>query len=156
MHEWYGGRPVTDRGDPHAAPREPPTRSPGASSTSTATPIGFLQFYEYIEEWKQAIDLAPDEEAWGIDVYLGEPHLHGQGIGTRLVRGVAERLAAGPGARPGGHRPACRQRRRRPLLPEGRLPEGAADAFLREGSRRVEGCLVDGVATAIAVIVLAD
>ena len=61
------------------------------------SPIGLLQFYEYIEEWKPAIDLGPEEEAWGMDLYIGEPHLHGQGIGTRLVSGVAQRLAQGPG-----------------------------------------------------------
>ena len=61
-------------------------------------PIGLLQFYEYIEKWKPAIGLSPDQEAWGLDLYLGEVHLHGRGIGTRLVSGVAERLISDHGA----------------------------------------------------------
>ncbi|MBU1492597.1 MAG: GNAT family N-acetyltransferase [Actinomycetota bacterium] len=97
VHEWYGGRPVTaeEIRAKHLDNTDPVTRS---IVHLDGEPIGFLQFYEYIDEWKPAIGLRPDEEAWGLDLYLGEPHLHGQGIGTRLVRGVAERLASEHGA----------------------------------------------------------
>jgi aminoglycoside 6'-N-acetyltransferase len=96
VHEWYGGRPVTveEIRKRHLESPDPVSR---CIVHLDGAPIGFLQFYEYIDAWKQAIDLRSNEEAWGIDLYIGEPDLHGQGIGTRLVSGVAQRLADGPG-----------------------------------------------------------
>jgi len=98
VNEWYGGKPVTE-GEirtRHLESNEPVRR---CIVHLDGDPIGFLQFYEYIDAWKPAIDLKPDDHGvWGIDVYLGEPHLHGRGIGTRLVRGVAERLVSDHGA----------------------------------------------------------
>jgi aminoglycoside 6'-N-acetyltransferase len=99
IHEWYGGRPVTEDEirTRHLESDEPVTR---CIVHLDGSPVGHLQFYEYLGAWKQAIGLDTDEEAvWGIDLYLGEPRLHGRGIGARLVRGVAERLIAGYGAR---------------------------------------------------------
>ena len=99
VHEWYGGRPVTEDEirRRHLASDDPTIR---CIVHLDERPIGHLQFYEYIAKWRPAIGLGPgDDGVWGIDVYLGEPDLHGQGIGTRLVRGVAERLVADFGAR---------------------------------------------------------
>jgi len=97
VHNWYGGRAGTadEVRTRHLESTDPVTR---CIVHLDGEPIGFLQFYEYIEKWKPAIDLKTDEEAWGIDLYLGEPRLHGRGIGTRLVRGVAERLVSEHGA----------------------------------------------------------
>lgn len=97
VHEWYAGRPVTEDEirKRHLESTDPVTR---CIVHFEGEPIGLLQFYEYIEKWKPAIGLSPDEEAWGLDLYLGEVHLHGRGIGTRLVRGVAERLISDHGA----------------------------------------------------------
>lgn len=99
VHEWYGGRPVTAE--------EIRTRHLQSGDSTTrcivhldGRPIGHLQFYEYVEAWRPAVGLgAADDGVWGIDVYLGDPTLHGKGIGSRLVRGVAERLVADHGAR---------------------------------------------------------
>jgi aminoglycoside 6'-N-acetyltransferase len=92
VHEWYGGRPVTE--DEilvrHIHSTEPVTR---CIVEMDGEPIGFLQYYRYIREWKPAVGLRKSEDAWGIDLFIGEPHLHGTGIGSRLVRGVAEFLA---------------------------------------------------------------
>jgi len=97
VHDWYGGRPVTEQEirTRHLESTDPVTR---CIVHLVGEPIGFLQFYEYIPAWKPTIDLGPEDEAWGIDLYLGEPRLHGQGIGTSLVRGVAERLVSEHGA----------------------------------------------------------
>ena len=97
VHEWYAGRPVTEDEirTRHLESTDPVTR---CIVHLEGDPIGHLQFYEYIEEWRPAVGLSPGEEAWGLDVFLGEVHLHGRGIGTRLVRGVAERLISDHGA----------------------------------------------------------
>ncbi|MCB2224643.1 MAG: acetyltransferase [Actinobacteria bacterium] len=98
VHEWYGGRPVTEDEirRRHLESGEPVAR---CIVRLHGRPVGHLQFYEYLDEWKGAIGLGPsDTGVWGLDVYLGDPALHGRGIGTRLVRGVAERLAADHGA----------------------------------------------------------
>jgi len=98
VHEWYAGRPVTadEIRRRHLEADEPVTR---CIVRLHGEPVGHIQFYEYTEEWKPAVGLGPgDEGVWGIDVYLGEPALHGRGIGSRLVRGVAERLVSEHGA----------------------------------------------------------
>ena len=97
VYRWYGGRPVDEEHirTRHLESDEPVHR---CIVRYRGDPIGYLQFYEYTDEWKPAVGLAADEEAWGIDLFIGEPHLHGKGVGTALVRGVAERLAAERGA----------------------------------------------------------
>lgn len=98
VHQWYGGRPVTE--DEillrHIHSTEPVTR---CIVETEGRPIGFVQFYEYLRDWKPAIGLGKNEEAWGIDLFIGEPELHGVGIGSRLVGGIAAYLASEHGAR---------------------------------------------------------
>jgi len=97
VYEWYAGRPVTENEirKRHLESPDPVTR---CIVHLDGEPVGFLQFYEYIDKWKPAVGLEPDEQAWGLDLYLGEVRMHGRGIGTRLVRGVVERLITDYGA----------------------------------------------------------
>lgn len=97
IHEWYGGSPRTAEHfeRKYFASTEPVTR---CLILLEGRPVGYLQFYEYIQEWKPFVGLEPTEEAWGIDLYLGEPELLGRGIGSRLLRCVAAWLTTEHGA----------------------------------------------------------
>lgn len=97
IHEWYGGGP---RDAEHFERRyfdsdEPVNR---CIVLLEGRPIGYLQYYRYTDEWKPMIGLRPDEQAWGIDLYIGEPDLHGRGIGSRLLAALAQWLASEHGA----------------------------------------------------------
>ncbi len=50
-------------------------------------PIGFLQFYRWNAdpESVQALGLTFDDEAWGIDLFLGEPSFVNRGIGPLVI-----------------------------------------------------------------------
>ncbi|HYX79649.1 MAG TPA: GNAT family N-acetyltransferase [Actinomycetota bacterium] len=50
-------------------------------------PIGYVQFYPWEEEPEaiEAIGLPTIPEAWGLDIFIGEPDLLDRGIGTRTV-----------------------------------------------------------------------
>lgn len=65
-------------------------------------PIGFQQWYSVDDEPEtlEEFGLEPGLRAYGIDQFIGESRLHGQGIGTRQVRAVADWLVGpeGPGA----------------------------------------------------------
>jgi aminoglycoside 6'-N-acetyltransferase len=66
-------------------------------------PIGFQQWYPLAPEPDVLAEygLRASDDAFGIDQFVGESSLHGQGIGSRQVRAVAQWLLApdGPGAR---------------------------------------------------------
>jgi aminoglycoside 6'-N-acetyltransferase len=66
-------------------------------------PIGFQQWYPLAGEPDVLAEygLWVDDAAFGIDQFVGESTLHGQGIGTRQVRAVVDWLVGpdGPGAR---------------------------------------------------------
>ena len=50
-------------------------------------PAGFMQFYRwssYSEEAK-SIGIPFDEDTWGLDIFIGEPQLVGQGLGSASV-----------------------------------------------------------------------
>jgi aminoglycoside 6'-N-acetyltransferase len=97
VHEWYGGGPrTTDHFERrYFAENDPIER---CIVILEGRPIGYLQFYEYTDDWRPAIGLGADEEAWGIDLFIGETELHGRGIGSRLVAAVAAWLAVQRGA----------------------------------------------------------
>lgn len=59
-----------------------------------AAPIGFLQFYPLDAASRAEYGYAADLRAFGMDQFLGEPDRWSQGIGTRLVAGVAAHLIA--------------------------------------------------------------
>lgn len=100
VYEWYGGRP----GDPATI------RSEIAAESGLVNPclvefegrsIGYLQFYPYVvADWRSAVGLAEDErDVWGIDLFLAAEADRNRGLGTRLLRGTLEFLAAEHGAR---------------------------------------------------------
>ncbi|MGA7988726.1 MAG: GNAT family N-acetyltransferase [Candidatus Dormiibacterota bacterium] len=63
-------------------------------------PAGYLQFYpwdaerEYLEE----VGVTLPAGAWGIDIFIGEAGLLGQGLGSRAVRLISDHLFAEEGA----------------------------------------------------------
>ncbi|HEX3299531.1 MAG TPA: GNAT family N-acetyltransferase [Actinomycetota bacterium] len=64
------------------------------------TPIGYLQFYRWLgwPEEAAALEVDPDEDTFGIDIFIGEPELIGRGIGTRAVALVCDHLERDHGA----------------------------------------------------------
>jgi RimJ/RimL family protein N-acetyltransferase len=78
-----------------------------ADSSTTAciieeegVPVGYIQFYPWAAEPEevQALELPVDANAWGIDVFIGEPSHLGRGVGTRAVDLVARHLFSQRGA----------------------------------------------------------
>jgi aminoglycoside 6'-N-acetyltransferase len=63
-------------------------------------PIGYLQFYRwasYAEEaWEMGVDA--DDDTFGLDLFIGEPDLIGQGHGSRIVAMVSGYLERERGA----------------------------------------------------------
>ncbi len=70
--------------------------------------IGYLQFYPWDEEaaYIAEVGITIPDGAWGLDIFIGEPSLVSQGIGSRTVRLISDHLFAehrrhgrGPGDR---------------------------------------------------------
>jgi release factor glutamine methyltransferase len=61
-------------------------------------PVGYVQVYE-LTECAAEFGLADGRGVWSLDLFVGEPDLHGRGIGRRLVRAVADHLLDARGAR---------------------------------------------------------
>ena len=55
-------------------------------------PVGFVQWYPAEAETAAQYRLPPGPRYWGIDIFLGEPSLFGQGIGTQVVRMLSNQL----------------------------------------------------------------
>lgn len=75
---------------------------PGSPSTAcivemSGRPIGFMQFYRWgaYADDMQELDIALDPQTWGIDQFIGEQDLVGQGVGTRMVRLLCDYLQSG-------------------------------------------------------------
>jgi RimJ/RimL family protein N-acetyltransferase len=78
------------------------------ASTTTPTfieldgrPIGYLQFYRWLvddPEGARATSIPVDDDAFGIDVFIGEPTCTGRGIGSRAVDLVCRYLFETHGA----------------------------------------------------------
>jgi len=69
-----------------------PRTDPGSDSTSCVIelderPIGYIQFYRWgsFAEVARAMGMEVRRDAFGIDVFVGEPDLIGRGIGSRAV-----------------------------------------------------------------------
>jgi aminoglycoside 6'-N-acetyltransferase len=96
--EFYDGRdnPLTMAG---ARDKYGP-RSRGEASVESCilelagAPIGYLQFYrtDDFDEWRIVIGLEPDPTRYSIDLFIGEPELWNQGLGTRALRSVLGHL----------------------------------------------------------------
>jgi aminoglycoside 6'-N-acetyltransferase len=52
--------------------------------------IGYIQFYRWVDwiEDARMMGLDPDDSAFGIDLWIGEADIWGQGMGTRAVRAI--------------------------------------------------------------------
>jgi aminoglycoside 6'-N-acetyltransferase len=82
-----------------------PLTEDGASNTAAiiewnGAPIGYLQFYPWDEEqaYLAEVGITVPRAAWGLDIFIGEAALVGQGIGSRTVRLIADHLFAEHGA----------------------------------------------------------
>jgi aminoglycoside 6'-N-acetyltransferase len=70
---------------------EPDTRPDGDSVAALieldGRPIGYIQFYPWAAYGEAAHEMSipPDEGAWGLDVFIGDPDLLGRGYGPRAV-----------------------------------------------------------------------
>jgi aminoglycoside 6'-N-acetyltransferase len=53
-------------------------------------PIGYMQFYRWVDWLDDArkMGLDPDDLAYGIDIWIGEPELWNQGLGARSVQAM--------------------------------------------------------------------
>jgi aminoglycoside 6'-N-acetyltransferase len=62
-------------------------------------PLGYLQFFRYeVADWRAAVGLGENEDAWGIDLFLADEADRGRGLGARLLAGTLARLAEERGA----------------------------------------------------------
>ncbi len=100
--EWYAGRDqdydladVLDEYGPGGQNERDGTIS--AIVELAGRPVGYIQFYE-LERWAAEFDLDNGAGIWSIDMFVGEPELHGTGLGRRVVRAAAEYLLAERGA----------------------------------------------------------
>ena len=85
-------------------------------------PVGHIQAYRVGDYpiYARAIDF--DDDAWGIDLFIGEDDMRGGGFGTRaLDRFVETGVLFSPRGRGRRHRPQPEQRQGYPLLREGWL-----------------------------------
>jgi aminoglycoside 6'-N-acetyltransferase len=51
------------------------------------SPIGFLQFYRWSDEPSDAevLGISLEQEAWGLDLFIGEQAMVGRGVGPRVI-----------------------------------------------------------------------
>ncbi|MBI2885934.1 MAG: GNAT family N-acetyltransferase [Chloroflexi bacterium] len=107
-------------------------------------PLGYIQYYVPTAQQQEEYGYSSGQRVFGIDLYIGEPEWWNQGIGTALVRAMAEHLAATRGAQvvvldprtENGRAIRCYEKagfRRVKLLPRHELHEGALrDCWLME------------------------
>ena len=69
-----------------------PDTQDGADSTACIVeldgkPIGFMQFYRWASYGDEAkeVGIPFDEDAWGIDIFIGEEELAQRGLGTKMM-----------------------------------------------------------------------
>ncbi|PYZ97577.1 GNAT family N-acetyltransferase [Alteribacter lacisalsi] len=54
--------------------------------------VGYIQYYELLEQEKIDYDVPGGEAAWGTDLFIGEKRFWNRGIGTRALRLVVRHL----------------------------------------------------------------
>jgi RimJ/RimL family protein N-acetyltransferase len=64
------------------------------------SPFGFMQFYRWASYAEEAdeVGIPFDAQAWGIDIFIGEPDGVGKGTGTRMMRLLCDYLENEQGA----------------------------------------------------------
>jgi aminoglycoside 6'-N-acetyltransferase len=77
----------------------------GSSTTACiieqdGSPIGFLQCYRWSDEPSDAevLGISLDDDAWGLDLFIGEPAMVGRGVGPRVIDLLCRFLSAERGA----------------------------------------------------------
>ena len=100
MARWRNEPHVRERWYPDDPPLTPdeaqrdygPRAGPDASTTSCVIEFegraaGYIQFYPWgaFREEVEAIGLPEVEDAWGLDIFIGEPDLLGRGIGSAAI-----------------------------------------------------------------------
>lgn len=120
------------------------------------TPIGYLQFYLVDCEELAELGLEPTPGVFGLDQFIGEPGLWGQGVGRRMIRLIlgylfdeeaADRVILDPvvtNLRAIRCYEACGFERIA-VLPEHEMHEGKARDVQLMGVTRGTGRLVDGL-----------
>jgi aminoglycoside 6'-N-acetyltransferase len=63
-------------------------------------PVGFIQFYSWDgdQDYLTETGVSVPEGSWGLDIFIGEPGLIEQGIGSRTVRLLSDHLFDARGA----------------------------------------------------------
>lgn len=91
VNEWYGG---LEEATPEAlqADWDDEAWCERGIIILDGRPVGFVQWYEADAEARAQYRLPLGPKYWGIDIFLGEPALFGQGIGTSVVRMLSNRL----------------------------------------------------------------
>jgi aminoglycoside 6'-N-acetyltransferase len=104
VHEWWDPDdppPTLEVVREHYGPRvrgEDPTTA--CLIELDGTPIGYVQFYRWLA-WPEddvMLDVRADPATFGLDLFIGEPHLVGHGLGTRVVDLVCSYLERDQGA----------------------------------------------------------
>jgi RimJ/RimL family protein N-acetyltransferase len=69
-----------------------PDTKPGSTSVAAFVelgdrPIGYIQFYPWSAygEAAREMSIPPDDDAWGLDIFIGDPNALGRGYGSRAV-----------------------------------------------------------------------
>lgn len=82
-----------------------PDTVPGAPGTACIVelkgrPVGFIQFYRWASFADDAkeVGIPFDDRTYGLDVFIGDPHLVGRGVGTRVVTLLSDYLIKALGA----------------------------------------------------------
>jgi aminoglycoside 6'-N-acetyltransferase len=104
VHEWWepdNPAPDLQTVRAHYGPRtraEDPTTA--CIIELDGTPVGYMQFYRWIgwPEEAEALEVDPDQDTFGIDIFIGERDLISRGIGTRAVALMCEHLERDRGA----------------------------------------------------------
>ncbi len=97
VQEWYENREGLDLESIQAKYKP---RTTGESHVHAAIiewqkePVGYIQFYETRQETDYNLKepLLQEANTWAIDIFIGEPELHGKGIGSRAVSLMIEYL----------------------------------------------------------------
>lgn len=104
VHEWWDPDeppPTVEEIAPAYRERtDPDHRTTGCIIELDGRPIGYLQFYRWLEfeDEVQEMDVGAEPGSWGIDIHVGEPDLIDRGVGSRAVGAICRYLVNERGA----------------------------------------------------------